>query len=205
MSRSAYWTILIGTSPTAFRAREAAELQPTLVQLRRTQPDAVMKWFERGRVWASPEEAMDARRAERQASRTRSRDWRPGGTHVDVRLAYKRAKQSKWDRVRGKHRPRLDESDRSAAERPGRAPRGPRQDGSTRPPAAREARGPNKAAGARGPRGASGLKGPRRESREPRDGDRPRAPKGPRVLKGPRGLGPRGLKGPRGPKGPKGR
>src|SRR5215471_734473 len=115
MSRSAYWTILIGTSPTAFRAREAAELQPTLVQLRRTQPDAVMKWFERGRVWTSPEEAMDARRTERQASRARPRDWRPGGTHVDVRLAYKRAKQAKWDRLRGQTKPRPNTAD---ADRP---------------------------------------------------------------------------------------
>src|SRR6266511_3741965 len=106
MSRSAYWTILIGESPTAFRAREAADLQTTLAQLQRKQPTAVMKWFERGRVWASPDEAMAAQRAERQARRDRSRDWRPGGTHVDVGLAYKRAKQAKWDRQRGDHRPK---------------------------------------------------------------------------------------------------
>src|SRR5215813_7774826 len=106
MARHTYWTILIGESPTAFRSREAEALQPTLVQLQRTQPDAVMKWFERGRLWASPQEALDAQRADRRSGEPRDRDWRPGGTHVDVHLAYKRAKQAKWDRVRGKNRPR---------------------------------------------------------------------------------------------------
>ena len=55
--RHAYWTILIGESPTAFRAREREELLPTFERLRAKQPDAVLKWFERGRLWASPEEA----------------------------------------------------------------------------------------------------------------------------------------------------
>ena len=55
--RHAYWTILIGDSPTAFRARERDELLPTFERLRAKQPDAVLKWFERGRLWASPEEA----------------------------------------------------------------------------------------------------------------------------------------------------
>jgi hypothetical protein len=82
-----YWTILIGDSPTAFRAREAADLRPTLVQLQRTQPNAVMKWFERGRLWTSPDEAADAARAARAARQDRSRDWRPGGDHVQTREA----------------------------------------------------------------------------------------------------------------------
>ena len=64
----AYWTILIGESPTAFRAREVADLQPTLVQLQRTQPNAVLKWFEHGRLWASQTEAADAQRAGANAS-----------------------------------------------------------------------------------------------------------------------------------------
>jgi len=52
--RFAYWTILIDNAPTAFRAREAQELLPTLNQLRRTNPNAVMKWFSGGRLWESP-------------------------------------------------------------------------------------------------------------------------------------------------------
>src|SRR5260221_619076 len=55
--RYAYWTIIIDNKPTAFRARERDELLPTFVQLRRTNPDAVMKWFARGRLWDTPEQA----------------------------------------------------------------------------------------------------------------------------------------------------
>jgi len=39
--RFAYWTILIDNGPTAFRAREAAELLPTLNQLKRTNANVV--------------------------------------------------------------------------------------------------------------------------------------------------------------------
>ena len=126
-AQRAYWTILIGESPTAFRAREAADLQPTLVQLQRTQPNAVLKWFEHGRLWASPTEAADNQRTARRDRRDRDRDWRPGGTHVDVGLAYKRAKQAKWDRLRGKHRPhpRSEGDPESSGDRP-RAPRADR-------------------------------------------------------------------------------
>ena len=43
--RYAYWTILIDDKPTAFRAREREELQPTLVQLQRKSPNVTMRWF----------------------------------------------------------------------------------------------------------------------------------------------------------------
>jgi hypothetical protein len=59
--RYAYWTILIDNAPTAFRAREQSELLPTLQQLRRTNKNVVMKWFAKGRVWESPEEARPTR------------------------------------------------------------------------------------------------------------------------------------------------
>jgi hypothetical protein len=55
--RYAYWTILIDRKPTAFRAREKVELLPTFNQLRRTNSDVVFKWFARGRLWDTPEEA----------------------------------------------------------------------------------------------------------------------------------------------------
>ena len=58
--RYAYWTILIDSKPTAFRAREREELLPTLAQLRRTNSDVVMKWFARGRLWDSPEAEREA-------------------------------------------------------------------------------------------------------------------------------------------------
>ena len=41
MSRFLYWTIVLGTEPTSFRASEADELLPTLTQLRRKHPEAL--------------------------------------------------------------------------------------------------------------------------------------------------------------------
>jgi hypothetical protein len=67
--RYAYWTILIDSLPTAFRAREQADLIPTFHQLKRANPRIEMKWFADGRVWDSPDQAADARERKR-----RSRD-----------------------------------------------------------------------------------------------------------------------------------
>ena len=82
--RHAYWTILIGTSATSFRARDRAELVPTFEQIRARHPDAVLKWFARGRLWSSPEEARASQAGARRPP-GRDRDWRPGGTHRDPR------------------------------------------------------------------------------------------------------------------------
>jgi hypothetical protein len=62
--RYAYWTIIAGGLPTAFRAADREELLPTFQRLREKHPDAQMKWFARGKLWSSPEEAR--REAERQ-------------------------------------------------------------------------------------------------------------------------------------------
>ena len=48
--RFAYWTILAGGLPTAFRAAERDELMPTFQRLREKHPDAEMKWFARGQA-----------------------------------------------------------------------------------------------------------------------------------------------------------
>lgn len=95
MPRFRYWTILIGQSPTAFRSHDADGLLPTLKQLQRRQPDAVLRWFERGRIWSSPEEARAAFEAERRASErpARAKGWRPGGQHRDPRDRYKKPRQ----------------------------------------------------------------------------------------------------------------
>jgi hypothetical protein len=88
--RYAYWTILIDNKPTAFRAREKDELLPTFHQLRRTNADVVFKWFARGRLWETPEEAFAAQRRPQVAAPKRGRDWRPGGQHVDPRARFKK-------------------------------------------------------------------------------------------------------------------
>lgn len=93
----AFWVIVTGSSPTAFRAREKEDLLPTLHQLRRTQPDAIVRWFDRGQLWDSPIQAMEALRASRGRKKVqgRTRDWRPGGSHVDPKAKYKRTRDEK--------------------------------------------------------------------------------------------------------------
>src|SRR5215208_1567554 len=91
--RYSYWTIIAGGLPTAFRATDRDELMPTFRRLREKHPDAEMKWFARGKLWASPEDAQNANRE--QAMGTRGRNWRPGGEHQDPRQKFKDAKKAR--------------------------------------------------------------------------------------------------------------
>ncbi len=54
-----------------------------------------MRWFARGKLWSSPEEARaeNVRRAEAADTAARDRSWRPGGSHRDPRQPYKDAKK----------------------------------------------------------------------------------------------------------------
>src|SRR5471032_162744 len=102
--RYAYWTILIDDKPTAFRAREREELQPTFVQLQRKNTNVTMQWFARGQLWASREAERDdfqmrkhaaAAPRDRHADRPegadrRGSEWRPGGAHKDPRDRFKK-------------------------------------------------------------------------------------------------------------------
>jgi hypothetical protein len=92
--RYSYWTILAGGLPTSFRAAERDDLLPTLRRLQGRHPDAEMKWFQRGRLWQSPE---DAKKEFEKAKVTahRSRDWRPGGEHRDPREAFRKKKRER--------------------------------------------------------------------------------------------------------------
>jgi 23S rRNA pseudouridine2605 synthase len=58
--RHAYWTIIVDDQPTAFRAHDPEELLPTLNRLREKNATAVMKWFERGKLFDSRDQARDA-------------------------------------------------------------------------------------------------------------------------------------------------
>lgn len=86
--RFTYWTILIDGQPTAFRAHQQADLLPTLVQIRRANPSAEMKWFARGRIWDSPDAAQAETRQRGKGSDVRGPDWRPGGQHKDPRARF---------------------------------------------------------------------------------------------------------------------
>jgi hypothetical protein len=90
--RFSYWTILAGGLPTSFRAAEREDLLPTLRRLQERHPDAEMKWFQRGKLWESPEAA---RAATEKSIAHRGRDWRPGGEHRDPREAFKRKKHER--------------------------------------------------------------------------------------------------------------
>ncbi len=94
--RFTYWTILIDGQPTAFRAHQQADLLPTLVQIRRANPSAEMKWFARGRIWESPAAAAQAQTRQRSPNGRRARTglatWRsaqrsPCPIHTDPRRA----------------------------------------------------------------------------------------------------------------------
>lgn len=185
--RFVYWTIIAGGLPTAFRAAEREELLPTFKRIQEKHPDAEMKYFARGRLWASAEEAKqeaDARRARARQGEARGRDWRPGGEHRDPRQKFKDAKKKRnldWRKERFERR-------RPAAAEP---PRDRSHGDTLRRPAARPPARDRKPAGHRpwNPEGAPRARkfdGPPRERKfdgPPGDrkptGDRPWRPKGP--------------------------
>jgi hypothetical protein len=161
--RFVYWTIIAGGLPTAFRATEREELLPTFKRIQEKHPDAVMKYFARGRLWESAEEAKqaaDARRA--RAPRNdgaRGRDWRPGGEHRDPRQTFKDAKKKRnldWRKERFERR----------------------QGAAAAPPREKPHGDPLREAAARRPRGGD-LKsgGPPRNRKQ--SGERPWRPSGP--------------------------
>jgi len=168
--RFVYWTIIAGGLPTAFRAAEREELLPTFKRIQEKHPDAVMKYFARGRLWESAEEAKqeaDARRARAQRADPRGRDWRPGGEHRDPRQKFKDAKKKRnldWRKERFDRR-------QAGAEPPREKPHGdPLRRPAGRPPGqTRKFDGP--------PREQRKFDGPPRE-RKPA-GERPWRPKGP--------------------------
>jgi hypothetical protein len=118
----AYWVIVSGAHATAFRAKSADDLLPTLKQLQRTQPDVALKWFERGRVWASPEAAREAFDRLRRAPR-RDRAWRPGGEHADPRARFAVSRDEKRARFK-KRQIRANRVGPAPARRSPKPPRG---------------------------------------------------------------------------------
>jgi hypothetical protein len=231
--RYAYWTILVDGQPTAFRAAEVDELLPTLKRLQVKQPTAVMKWFQRGRLWDSHDEARE-KLAEGYtvnpdgslappSEEHRAKGWRPGGEHRDPREKYQLAKKAKWQkfkqmvRSRPGHGPKADDTVPPADDQPVLAPpatdwRGRPVDSDTPAPAARP-RAPrpewrDKPAGSRGPKPEWRDRGPAARGPKPEWRDKPAGPRGPRPEWRDKPAGPRGPKPqwgdkPAGPRGPK--
>jgi hypothetical protein len=71
--RYAYWTILIGDEPTAFRAGSQEDLMPTFKRLHEKHPSAKMMWFQNGKLWNSRLDAQEAMRARGEIGRRRDR------------------------------------------------------------------------------------------------------------------------------------
>jgi hypothetical protein len=122
MPRHGHWVIFAANAPTAFRAKHRETLLPTLKQLQRTQPDAVMRWFDGGRLWASPEEADEARRLRRLAPK-RPVGWRPGGEHRDPRARFEISRDEKRARFKRRLQSRFAGGDRKSG--PGGGPPAP--------------------------------------------------------------------------------
>ena len=132
--RYAYWTIIAGGLPTAFRAADRDELLPTFNRIQGKHPDAELKYFARGRLWTSPEEARLAAEARRKSAArgearfkgatARGRDWRPGGNHRDPRQKFKDAKKAQNLERR---RRRFERREQGAQPKDGPRPDNPRE------------------------------------------------------------------------------
>ena len=110
--RHAYWTILVDEQPTAFRAADRDDLQPTFKRLQEKHPSARMVWFQNGKIWGSRLEAQEAMKLRGQRGRAgdfRQRqeqrpagklEWKPKGTFVqpeaDRRSAKREAGKLEW-------------------------------------------------------------------------------------------------------------
>jgi hypothetical protein len=201
MARShAFWVILAGAVPTAFRSPKREDLLPTLHQLQRTQQNVTLMWFDRGRVWESPEAARAALVAKRHQFPDRKADWRPGGSHRDPRARYQLSRDEKRARFKRRlGRPPLESrSDKPFTPRSDKpfAPRSDKPYGS-RPDRPNDNRPPG-----------DRWKKPKPFGKRPfrPHGDRPFRPHGDRPPSGtakPFGRRPPGKFRPRGPRGPK--
>lgn len=101
MARShAFWVILAGAVPTAFRSPKREDLLATLHQLQRTQSDVTLQWFDRGKLWESPEAARAALLVKGRPFPDRKADWRPGGSHRDPRARYQLSRDEKRARFK---------------------------------------------------------------------------------------------------------
>jgi hypothetical protein len=159
--RYTYWTIILEGKPTAFRARTEEELLPTLKQLQARHPDAVLKWFSRGKLWHSQEEERLARAARDATREKRGRDWRPGGAHRDPRERF----QIPRDERRRRFRERLIRDRSQMPPQPPGEPLPPSENDHNRRPAPPR-RQPSSAEGKRPWKPSSERKGPWKPSRE---------------------------------------
>lgn len=134
--RFAYWTILAGGLPTSFRAADRSELLPTFHRIKEKHPDAQMKYFARGKLWDSAEEARrsGSRSHPGASGERRGRDWRPGGEHRDPRQPFKDAQQARNLKRRQQRWEQRNEARRPVIEVDRKGFAGPKRRSSSRRP-----------------------------------------------------------------------
>lgn len=161
----AFWVIVDGATPTAFRAKQRETLIPTLKQLQRTQPNVSLRWFDRGRLWDSPLAARDALRARRLARPERRPEWRPGGNHVDPRERFKLTRDQKRARFKKRRAWGAGKPENSIAGKPESWKAGKPESSKAEKPESWKAR---KFGGQRAGKPGGGWKARRFDSRKPR-------------------------------------
>src|SRR6186997_3459786 len=115
--RYSYWTIIAGGLPTAFRAAEREELLPTFTRLKQKQPDAEMKWFARGKLWESPEDARQQLDRRRVTANRSTRDRNDPGDRAHGGDRGERGGSGERDRPGSDTRPSESRSDRPSERR----------------------------------------------------------------------------------------
>lgn len=123
--RYTYWTIIFGGQATAFRSASRDELLPTFKQIQSKHADAQLRYFARGKLWYSEEEAQAALVRERLEKRRPQGERRREGPRPFGDRAFR-------DRPQGDRPPR---DDRPRGDRPHGAGGWKPKTGS-RPPAA---------------------------------------------------------------------
>ena len=125
--RHAYWTIIFGDQPTAFRSATPGGAAADVQADQAKHPDAVMMWFARGKLWQSPEAARealerqrrgrDSDRSPREVRKPPERDRRPGTERRSAHCRESPGQTRQRDKSGG---------DAAASWRPGGAHRDPR-------------------------------------------------------------------------------
>jgi hypothetical protein len=104
--RYAYWTLLIGSEPTAFRSATQEDLLPTMKRLQQRHEDVSMKWFQNGKLWESRVEAQESMRE--RGDRGRMGDSRQSGFRDRQRAFRDPARDAS---AAGERKPRRDRAD----------------------------------------------------------------------------------------------
>jgi len=167
-----FWVILIDKTPTSFRAKVREDLVPALRQLQRTQSGVTLRWFERGRIWESPEAAIGAAKlAETERREERSKDWRPGGVHRDPKARFELTRDQKRAKFKRERSPGQSDLPSPFGPRAPRAerprPERPTGERGTRPERHHSGKREGKSGRAPSRRSPFGDGPPRRESSEP--------------------------------------